>query len=1209
MANVPGAIKHLPSLHNPLLNAIFNNPFHATGPTKHTIRELGEKHSDYAVLVPPAHVLHQKLNNSRGKLGDHCYNDDEFLRSHIINTADPLAVSTALLSKSQLVIYVTMSGKQVLLKGGMILTGKNFKKSICLRILHISEFASFCEYFPKGSRFLLIFIEDSLLFDKQEPQQIDLKEKRFSSNDLNGDRKKEISFEDVLRSFPLLSKSMSQQFYSLFHHNNRKSERLRTKQTMTIQEIENEFRLFESEVFSIIQTCINSGTTEGERIYAILDSVATKHPQVDMNQLIHEYVELNMYDKIWLQIVFQLDNTASTEDSKSRSKGKVLTTSLYKDLSCLSLNQLDVPVEDPWHLNILQSRIAESISILSKLQTREVLNQRQKVAIIEKAINVLTTNTGELSRNIVIDADTFIGLLIMVVVHSKIPDLEAHLMYIRHFGSPSSSERGKETSEQKSLGYLNYILSNFDAVIYLLSSTEEISEENHLANLIEASASNYRFWYAIKTENIRELRSILSVVEESCGTKPLSKSHFLRSKNIHGESCFNFAIKTKNIEVFRIILTQTASWILLEDVVFDKNTSTDQNLLMIALQEDAHQISLDIITLLEESASSQERFMYYNSKDSNGRTVGHYLSHNLDALDRMANLIDWSIKDNSSQTPLMALCRCYDQSNYKDLVQMVFKHIFNQSHHVLTFDEHIDRAGNTILHALARGIPESNLFSSDRALVNINQFNSKQLTPMSLFVRYNRIENLKAVLQEKTLVFDVEDPKLFYNVLDYYSFSAGKQYAGSSIEFQSVQKLILEKFFEINFSSSGSRFFGLVNSRFDAALNDWAVNVAYLNTDKTKCIETKYVPLEKLYQFYYFHKRLSQIHFMPQPKVLSENFIKRKSTVQTYSKFRLNRCMEYLNTFISSSHFLEDAARQQLHQGFHQFLIRDQAADEYLKNVGKSAKQLKETESSIILTQAKISEIVFFIDYSLQRIKHYLLVMKKLRILFANGTIKQCEKRYFIDRLLALLGTMPTSEASAELELRDIDGPYRTIGPFCLWLELCTDELHNNCEALMNKISRWKVSYNKIRELNKELLILEEQLMVIQEPENGDNPEFSGQRPQLIRKSTLHVEPNLEIKEEASFFNFGLVDNKKTKYKKLLLLKADSVASLLELNQEIKVEHEQIATSISRFLPFRSKYFSFGLKRVAQSTLTLMRVRLFELKKIQHEVKKSFLKI
>ncbi|RKP29924.1 hypothetical protein METBISCDRAFT_23820 [Metschnikowia bicuspidata] len=1153
-----------PVLHNPLLNALFSNPAHATGPTKHTIRQLADNHTSYTILVPPAHVLFSRTDPTRRPLADLCYGDDEFVRSHIIKSATPFSVTTAPVSKAQLIIYDTMNGRQVLLRGGTLVAGKNFKKRVRAKVLAVSHLESFCKYMPQGSRFHLIYIEDTLLYGQPPGPGTAGAEMRFRGPE-TARGTVPVTFEDLLRNFPVLSKAMSARFCALFHHNNRKLEKLRVRQIMRLSEIIAEFRSIESDAVAIVQDCVNENTADGDRVWSVLESVARQHPGLDMDVLVHEYVELNLYDKVWQQLVYQYDTSGHAEFRR------VLTPDLYHDLSCLSFNQLDVPVDEPWKLNLLQGRITESIDLMCKLQTGDALNLRQKMQIIADTVIALTGGADpSLSAELVIDADTLIGLLIMVVVHAKIQDLEAHLVHIRHF-SPVA---------QGSLGYMSYILSNVDAVLYLLSPGDDTSEKAHLASMVAASAHNYKLWYAIRTGDDASLVQILEEVRVKHGDRPLPKTHFLRSKNIHSESCFNFAVRSRSLRVFNTLLEYTAPWVLFEDLVFDRNTTTGQNLLMVALQEECHDIAMELIGVIEENATADECSAYYNSRDKNGRTVGHYLSHNLDALDAIGQHIDWCAKDKSAQTPLVAVCRCYDHSDYRTLVQKVFRQVFRQCDAKLTLDDHIDKAGNTLLHVLAKGIRQSGLLSCDRALVDPNALNAKQLSPMALYVRYSRTESLAEVLQHDTTVFDLEDPRLFYNVLDYCSFSASKLSTGSNGDFLAIQDLLVRRFFAGLYPGHGIRYYGLLTARLDSTLDDWLVQVVCYDV-AAKNVRTKYVAMDKLHQFYHYQKSRVALDFLPPSKALSENFPKGKTVVPISAKFHVNRSLEYLNAFMCSAHFMARDIQRQLHQSFSRFLADIQP--EFLGKPPAGA------EKEVTLTQACVSVIVYFVEFSQNDIRGYLSAVRKVRRLLSAGGLKQQEQQYLFDYFLRSVCEVPSCHVS-EVDPKRIADVFLRVEPMMLWLEMCAEELLRSCATLLDKVVRWKASYGRIRELNNELQHFELQIVGGAGPKSGSDVRAPG----LPRTNSLSVElalAEIDIPDETSFFNFGLVDSKRSRYKKILMLKAEGVKRLMDLNDEIRRDHERLAASISQFLPFRAGYLVFCVKRLVQATLLQLRVR------------------
>ena len=57
------------------------------------------------------------------------------------------------------------------------------------------------------------------------------------------------------------------------------------------------------------------------------------------------------------------------------------------------------------------------------------------------------------------------------------------------------------------------------------------------------------------------------------------------------------------------------------------------------------------------------------------------------------------------------------------------------------------------------------MLSNSNNLVNVNQLNQRCLSPLMVYVKYNRLENLKEILHDSRLDFLGEDFKNYYNVL------------------------------------------------------------------------------------------------------------------------------------------------------------------------------------------------------------------------------------------------------------------------------------------------------------------------------------------------------------------------------------------------------------------------------------------------------------
>jgi hypothetical protein len=297
-----------------------------------------------------------------------------------------------------------------------------------------------------------------------------------------------------------------------------------------LKTIQNEFLKLVDEAFSIILNSVKPENPYGEQTHNLINHILNLYPQLNLNKVVHEYVELNLYDKLWNQLLIQFNCPYDDKSTYDEDSIKTLTPENYEKLSCLSFNQLDIPPQTPWNANLLQTRIVKSIEELSKLEDSSVVNLAQKTDTLINAVNILTDTKG---TDLVIDADTLIGLLIMVVIHAKISNFEAHLYYIKHFNSVDYANDGQ----------FNYILSNFDAVVYHLSST--LNNVNDESDLVSLSYENFDFWSAIENNDHERVQETLSKVNQEYPDDEIPPNHFLKSKNVNGESSLMCAIKAK----------------------------------------------------------------------------------------------------------------------------------------------------------------------------------------------------------------------------------------------------------------------------------------------------------------------------------------------------------------------------------------------------------------------------------------------------------------------------------------------------------------------------------------------------------------------------------------------------------------------------------------------------------------------------------------
>ncbi|KAM9904813.1 hypothetical protein OXX79_002527 [Metschnikowia pulcherrima] len=1191
---------------NPLLDAIFNPG--EKSPLRNTLSELASAHSDFSILVPPTSVLLNCTDFSSQSLRELCYTNDEFVKSHIIRTTSASPAPVTPVAKQHSLIYSTMNGRQILLKNKAVFSGKGFKKSVRVRVTGVGHFVAFSSLFRKGACVSLIYIEASLYGPQpavEQPQKDAMALHRLAGT---SSKHQQIGFEELLRKFPLLSKTMSPSFYSLFHHNNREFQALRTHGKLSLAETKQLFELLVHRATQVVQNAVNIDSADGDHTYNLLQSLSMQNPGMDMNRLVHEYVELHMYDRVWSSIVSQYSNAAPGERIDDWESPKiVLTHDLYRDLSCLSLNQLDIPVTDPWDLNVLHRRVADAIKVFSALAGPNVTNQRQKIAVIKDTVSTLTTDTKHTFSGPVIDADTLIGLLIMVVVHSKVPNLECHLFYIRHFGLSHQIDDPSSAGSEDDLGFMSYILSNIDAVIFHLHDSGTVSENGHLADMSSASAKNYKFWYAIQKQDIKTLETFLDAVGGEYEAMELPRQHVLRSRNIHGESSFHLAIRTRNPHIFSMLLRKTEPWIFLEDFIFDKNTSTNQTLLMTALQEEVPEITCELLDLLLGSMTYEEQCLYFNAKDTSGRTAGHYLSHDLAALDRIGHLIDWEAKDANSHTPLFSMCRCYDHAEYEKLVQKAF--MFVMAKHpsaFITYDTHTDKAGNTLLHALARAVPETKMLSEPRVLVNVNEINHKGVTPAALSVRYNRVENLKCIFRDPRLIFDHEEPNYCYNLMDYYSFSASKSLSGPNEEFSRIEACVAKKYFDEYYPLQNSIEIGFVNARYDVSISDWNVNIFHRRSKAGMAVASKYIPLDKLRLFYMIYRQSSTMSFFPSEDVFWMNYLRGKPTLPICAKYKSNRMLEHLSMFFALANFLRQDAKKVFLKTFAR-CCKDSSASglEMMKEAAIARENARNAAGDIKLSHANVSEILYFIEFSVADLLKYRSLLSQLNQYTALGAVRQNDARGVTDHFFRNISGLGLKNDDDICEARRIDSPYLELQRYVAWIEMCADELLSRCRQVTEKARKWEDTYTRIKSINADIHKFEG-LVIPLKPEtpsaeagNDGSTPTNGER-SISRRSTLSLEeiPAEESHEEVSFFSFGIIDSKKSRYKKLVLAKSEQVKLLMDLNVDLKLEHEALAAEISQFLEYRTGALKFGIKQFTRKSLVSLRNRHYELSKL-----------
>ncbi|KAI5808950.1 hypothetical protein DFH27DRAFT_246329 [Peziza echinospora] len=211
-----------------------------------------------------------------------------------------------------------------------------------------------------------------------------------------------------------------------------------------------------------------------------------------------------------------------------------------------------------------------------------------------------------------------------------------------------------------------------------------------------------------------------------------------KTRNVNGDSILMMAIQDRQPEVLRYLLDIPY---LSVPFVLDDENNDGTTLLCAAVQIqniDGVDILLHVLTTLPEEAILQ----YFQRTDNAGRTVGHYLFHTPDLIEKLGKWVSWKQKDKNGQTPLFALCRSYDHPRYREMVKTAIRcaQEVQNDHSQLHLDEHVDSKGNTLLHIAGDPIVLKTLLKCD---ADVNAVNDRGFTPLMVASKYGRVDSVR----------------------------------------------------------------------------------------------------------------------------------------------------------------------------------------------------------------------------------------------------------------------------------------------------------------------------------------------------------------------------------------------------------------------------------------------------------------------------------
>ncbi|KAL7941223.1 hypothetical protein V8C42DRAFT_198736 [Trichoderma barbatum] len=226
----------------------------------------------------------------------------------------------------------------------------------------------------------------------------------------------------------------------------------------------------------------------------------------------------------------------------------------------------------------------------------------------------------------------------------------------------------------------------------------------------------------------------------------ISVERLAQTSSALGESVLMMAVQSGSVETLGYLLSLSGYYPF--DIVLKDVNNENTTLLSAATQLGNRELINSLLDYLLDRASSSQLSQYFSVQDVWGRSVGHYLFNAPWMIGVIGPLIPWRQRDKNGQTPLFALCRCYDHVEYYGMVEDGIRAAQQTQHdgQPLHVDEHIDGKGNTLLHIM--NDPRLALRILQYCDVDVNATNEKRFTALMVASKYGRYDMVRALFAD-----------------------------------------------------------------------------------------------------------------------------------------------------------------------------------------------------------------------------------------------------------------------------------------------------------------------------------------------------------------------------------------------------------------------------------------------------------------------------
>lgn len=234
-----------------------------------------------------------------------------------------------------------------------------------------------------------------------------------------------------------------------------------------------------------------------------------------------------------------------------------------------------------------------------------------------------------------------------------------------------------------------------------------------------------------------------------------SVARLCQTQDALGESIPMMAVQNMRPGMLKYLLS-LEEFFPIENILEDSNNQ-GTTLLSAAVQL-GHTELIDIILDFVMSQTNREQTAKYLAlQDVMGRSVAHYLFHAPSLMERIGQLLPWRQKDKNGLTPLFSLCRSYDHTYYRNMVEAGLDAATRSQGdgQALHLDDHVDSKGNTLLHIVHDASMTVRILQY--CDVDVNATNDRKFTALMVASKYGRYDMVRALYGDPRLDIGAKD--------------------------------------------------------------------------------------------------------------------------------------------------------------------------------------------------------------------------------------------------------------------------------------------------------------------------------------------------------------------------------------------------------------------------------------------------------------------